>query len=261
MIFKLRPWKLDDIESLVKHANNPKIADNLTDLFPSYSAKRLINYQSEKSFAFKLRKKRAHRIKSLINNCFNEHNKVNIIDVGGTKTYWKIIPNEFLSKNNVHITVINLPSPDPLPENDEIFTFVGGDGCNLTDFSDNSFHIYHSNSVIEHVGNWDKMVSFSKEAVRVANKYYLQTPNFWFPIEPHFLTPFFHWLPKSIRIKLVMNFKLGWFRKAKNYNEAKGFVENCNLLTKKDLLKLFPNASVHNERIFLFIKSFVLIGK
>ena len=35
MDFKIRPWKPDDIESLVKHANNPKIADNLTDLFPS----------------------------------------------------------------------------------------------------------------------------------------------------------------------------------------------------------------------------------
>lgn len=35
MNFKLRPWKPDDIESLVKHANNPKIANNLTDLFPN----------------------------------------------------------------------------------------------------------------------------------------------------------------------------------------------------------------------------------
>ena len=35
MNLKLRPWKPDDIESLVKYANNPKIADNLTDLFPN----------------------------------------------------------------------------------------------------------------------------------------------------------------------------------------------------------------------------------
>lgn len=33
--FKLRPWSMDDLPSLVKYANNPKIADNLSDGFPS----------------------------------------------------------------------------------------------------------------------------------------------------------------------------------------------------------------------------------
>lgn len=35
MEFKLRPWKLDDIDSLVKFGNNPNIAKNMTDGFPS----------------------------------------------------------------------------------------------------------------------------------------------------------------------------------------------------------------------------------
>ncbi len=224
----------------------------------NYAAKKIINYQSEKSFAFKLRKKRAHRIKSLILNCYNEHKWVNIIDVGGTKTYWNIIPSKFLLDNNVHITIVNLPSPNPLPDDNKTFSFVDGDGCNLSSFSDKSFHIYHSNSVIEHVGSWENMVSFSEEAKRVADSYYIQTPNYWFPIEPHFLTPFFHWLPKSIRIKLVMNFSLGWFRKAKTYNEAAGFVDDCNLLSKKDLKKLFSNALVQNEKFLLLNKSIIL---
>lgn len=34
MTFLLRPWQLSDAESLVKHANNPKIAQFLTDGFP-----------------------------------------------------------------------------------------------------------------------------------------------------------------------------------------------------------------------------------
>ena len=32
--FILRPWTLDDLDNLVKFANNRKIADNLTDAFP-----------------------------------------------------------------------------------------------------------------------------------------------------------------------------------------------------------------------------------
>ena len=34
MEFTLRPWTPDDLDSLVKFANNFKIAKNLTDQFP-----------------------------------------------------------------------------------------------------------------------------------------------------------------------------------------------------------------------------------
>ncbi|MEZ4721155.1 MAG: GNAT family protein [Flavobacteriales bacterium] len=34
MEFKLRPWEIEDLSSLVKYANNPRIAANLTDGFP-----------------------------------------------------------------------------------------------------------------------------------------------------------------------------------------------------------------------------------
>lgn len=33
--FTLRPWRWGDAESLVVHADNPKVAANLTDVFPS----------------------------------------------------------------------------------------------------------------------------------------------------------------------------------------------------------------------------------
>lgn len=34
MDFKLRPWKMEDLESLVRHANNFEIAKNMMDIFP-----------------------------------------------------------------------------------------------------------------------------------------------------------------------------------------------------------------------------------
>lgn len=33
-IYKLRPWKIEDLDHLVIYANNIKIADKLTDMFP-----------------------------------------------------------------------------------------------------------------------------------------------------------------------------------------------------------------------------------
>jgi hypothetical protein len=224
-------------------------------------AKKITNYESENSLAFKFRVKRAERIKSLIHECYNEYKQVSIIDIGGTKTYWNIIPREFLLNHKVHITIVNLPSSDPLPENDEIFVFRHGDGCNLFEFKDYSFHIAHSNSVIEHVGNWENKVDFSKELQRVAKRYYLQTPNYWFPIEPHFMSPFFHWLPKAFRIKLLLHFNLGTHKKAVTYSEARMNIERCDLLTQKELSYLYPYSQhkYYKEKWRGLVKSLIVI--
>lgn len=224
-----------------------------------FISKKLINYESEKSAAFRMRKKRAERIKNLIKECNNKYGKVNIIDIGGSKTYWNIIPTDFLIENKVHIALVNLPENTPLTENDNIFSFYIGDGCNLTNFADNSFHIAHSNSVIEHVGDESNRIKFAHEIKRVAEIYYLQTPNYWFPIEPHFVAPFFHWLPMQIRIKLISNFELGYFKKAKNNHEAREMIDSCKLILKSELKMLFPEATIYKERIAFFTKSFILI--
>lgn len=227
----------------------------------TFFAKKLINYQSDKSLAFRLRKKRAERIVALIEECYARNGKVNIIDIGGTRMYWNIIPTDYLVKNKVSITLVNLSSDGSLPADDPVFTFCIGDACNLENFEDKSFHIAHSNSVIEHVGDNLNRIKFAAEIKRVAESYYLQTPNYWFPVEPHFVTPFYHWLPESIRIKLLMNFDLGWYKKSKSRSEAKEMIDGCRLMTKKDLNALFPEADVYRERIGFLVKSFVLIKK
>lgn len=221
--------------------------------------KKLINYNSEDSFAFKMRKKRAERIRMLINKCYEEKGKVDIIDIGGTKVYWKIIPFEFLKEKNVKITLINLPDSVVESENDDIFTYKSGDGCHLEEYMDEQFDIAHSNSVIEHVGSWENKSIFSNETRRVAKKYYLQTPNYWFPVEPHFMTPFFHWLPKRIRLWLLMNFNLGWYEKAKSYSEAKENDDGCSLLTEKELKTLLPDGNLFKEKFLVLNKSLIVI--
>lgn len=228
----------------------------------TFLRKKLINYKSEKSFAFKMRQKRAGRIIDLINECYNKHNEVKIIDIGGTETYWKIIPKDFLISKNVHITAVNLPDTTAQFRNSNLFTFVDGDGCNLLGINDKSFHIAHSNSVIEHVGpTWERKLAFANETIRVAEKYYVQTPNYWFPVEPHFVTPFFHWFSRSIRIKLVQNFNLGWYKKTPDYNEAEKAVDDCDLLTIKEMKKLFTEAKLYKEKFLFFTKSVIMIKK
>jgi hypothetical protein len=195
----------------------------------------------------------------MIREVFREKGKVEIIDVGGTRTYWNIIPIDLLRAQNVKITIVNFPDTEMIFD-DPLFSFVPGDGRNLSNIDDNAFDIAHSNSVLEHVGNWEDMRRFAGEIARVGRKYFVQTPSFWFPIEPHCMTPFFHWLPISIRIQLVLRFELGQWKKATNLREAKQIVESAQLLTAKKMRAIFSDAIIHTEWL-LFPKSYIAIRK
>jgi len=223
-------------------------------------AKRFSNYDRPTSVGSKLRMKRVTPLIEMIEKVSREHCPINILDIGGTKKYWNIFNMQYLYKHKVKITIVNLPS-GKMPNDNGPFKFAEADGCNLVDFDDRSFHIAHSNSVVEHVGNWKRMVQFAKEISRVADKYFVQTPNYWFPIEPHFMTPFFHWLPKPIRVCLVSHFQLGHWGKATTIDEAMRIVESHHLLNRKMFHELFPDAVILTERFFCLPKSFIAIKK
>lgn len=228
--------------------------------FTRLLANTITNYNNQKSLGSKLRSKRIAPLLRVIEELSQKFESVSIIDVGGTEQYWSIVPKDFLENKNVKVTIVNLPGTQ-LPTDHDSFTFVHSDGCDLAKFENNSFHIAHSNSVIEHVGDWNRMSLFSKELKRVAQKHFIQTPNFWFPIEPHCMTPFFHWFPKPIRIWLVMRFSLGHWRKASSADEAVRTVESAHLLNKKKFRALFSDSEILTERLFFMPKSFVAFRK
>jgi hypothetical protein len=92
------------------------------------------------------------------------------------------------------VTLLNVfgEAPWPLPPG---MTYVCGSALGLP-FDDNAFDVAYSNSVIEHVRTWENQVRFAAEIRRVAPRYYVQTPNAAFPIEPHVMGLGIQWLPK-----------------------------------------------------------------
>ena len=122
-------------------------------------AKKLTNYDDQQSLGSRLRTKRIVPLLRLIEATSKQLGFVSIVDIGGTVRYWNIIPQQYLVEHNVKITIVNLPNAT-LPKNFGPFTFVHADGCNLSDFDNNSFHIAHSNSVIEHVGIGSEWFNF-----------------------------------------------------------------------------------------------------
>src|SRR3546814_49912 len=125
--------------------------------------------------------------------------------MGGTPEYWERVGLDFLRASNAHVTITNLHETELARgrRNVDLFDFAVGNACDLHQVPDRSFNIAHSNSVIEHVITWDNMKNFARETRRVAAWHYVQTPYFWFPVDPHFYKlPFYHWLPRPLRANL-----------------------------------------------------------
>ena len=103
---------------------------------------------------------------------------------------------------------------------------VRSDGRDLP-FADGEFDLGFSNAVVEHVaGGRDGQRRFVEELCRVAGRVFVTTPNRWFPLDPHTLLPFVHWLPRGgARDRLL---------------RARGFHDVLEPLGPKELALLFP---------------------
>jgi hypothetical protein len=98
-----------------------------------------------------------------------------------------------------------------------------------------------SNAVIEHI-DINRRGLFAKEVERVARKgYFVTTPNFWFPYEPHYKCPFWQFIPVSLQKLIKKYIRLGYYPKGK-YN-------HISLLSKKDLMYLFKKGNVGGLRV------------
>lgn len=210
--------------------------------------------QSRDKASAYFRRRRFAMIEPIIRRISAEKGSCSIIDVGGREEYWTPAL-QTLEDCNAHVTVVNLEQTQPRPGNR--FDFAFGDACNLNAYADDQFDLAHSNSLIEHVGRWGDMKRCANEIRRVATNYYVQTPYFWFPLEPHFRAPFFHWLPEQWRARLVMNFKIGYFNRASSLDQAMQNVQSAYLLDKAQMRELFPDADVQFERVAGIPKSLV----
>lgn len=178
-----------------------------------------------------------------------------ILDIGGTPEYWQAYGNN-LSWNKLQVCLLNLTAPQI--QSDSITTLVG-DARNIKEFGDFSFDVVHSNSVIEHVGRWEDMAAMASEVQRLAPRYFVQTPYFWFPIEPHARFPLLHWMPESWRYRILMKRNCGTWQRQPDLGHAMTAIQSAVLLDKKQMQHLFPEAKIVHERIFGLTKSLIAI--
>ncbi len=198
------------------------------------------NYFRTKRFDFFL-----HRIKPM-------NKPISILDLGGKVNFWE---NRGLTgNNNFKITVLNIQSE--ISDYSNIKT-INGNVLKLKDFKENSFDIVFSNSVIEHLYNFENQKKMAHEVLRIGKNHIIQTPNKYFFIEPHYMIPFFQFLPKKIQFKILTKTR---FSRLKKWDEqfARDYTEEIRLMTQKELKEIFPKSNIFYEKFLGMTKSFTV---
>lgn len=172
-----------------------------------------------------------------------------VLDIGGTPQTWN---SESESETRFPVTLINIRSNGPLE--DDRFTAATGDATRLP-FADDPFDIAFSNSVIEHVGTWEKQQEFAREARRVARSLWVQTPARSFPVEAHLLAPYIQYLPKTMQHRLARWTPRGLLQPEVVHE----IVDEVRLLTYREVKELFPDCRILRERLFGLTKSYVAV--
>lgn len=138
-------------------------------------------------------------------------------------------------------------------------------------FPDDHFDIVFCSSVIEHVTvpkerlaairskrqfaaeSWQHQVRFADEVRRVAKRYFVQTPNKWYPIESHTWLPLpIVLLPRPAQLRLVAWLDHWWIKRTRL---------DWNLLTAHELELLFPEATIARERTLGLTKSLIAVKR
>jgi hypothetical protein len=175
-----------------------------------------------------------------------------VLDIGGTPECWRLLAAA------PRVTLLNTPRAGADLAGAEFW--VAGDG-RLLPFRDGAFDVVFSNSVIEHVGDAASQRRFAREVARVGRSYWVETPNRWFPIEQHLLTPFLHWLPQRWQRVLAPRCNLWRLLVRVSPDRRRYYIEHylgeIRLLDAAGLRDLFPDARILRERFCGWTKSLV----
>lgn len=203
--------------------------------------------EDKKSLGNLFRKKRFNFFLKLTNSI---KKPIHILDIGGKINFWE---NQGLAGNDDYLfTILNLNIEKSKYSNIKCITC---DATNLSEFGNKSFDIVHSNSVIEHLHSFENQIKMANEVQRVGIKYFIQTPNKYFFLEPHYLLPYFQFLPKFIRFQILTKTKMSRLKKW-DKDFATQYLNEIRLISLTELKTLFPNSNIFFEKFLWLNKSF-----
>ncbi len=183
---------------------------------------------------------------------FDPSASTRVLDVGGTAYNWQLLGS------SARVTLLNLEMPEAADALPPRLVAVVGDATRL-EFEDGSFDVGFSNSVVEHLGSWERQSAFAAEIRRVARGLWVQTPARSFPAEPHLLGLFVHYLPLRWQRRLVRHFTLwGWISRP-TQERVDQFLRETRLLNYAEMRQLFPDCVIRRERFLGLTKAYIVV--
>jgi hypothetical protein len=185
---------------------------------------------------------------------FPDFADMSVIDLGGRAEAWRRAP---VQPRKVH--VVNLEAVDPTPPDG-----VSVSQANALDLPAEilaeDFDLVFSNAVLEHVGGHANRMAFAETTRKLAPRHWIQTPYRYFPVEPHWLFPWFQHLPIATRVQISQRWPLLHSPSA-NKKDALDAVLGVELVSISEMRYYFPESRVVSERVGPLVKSIIAIGK
>lgn len=159
-------------------------------------------------------------------------------------------------KDNISVVNISAEHISTIKKRYPEIEAVIGDACELP-WPDNSFDVVYSNAVIEHLGSFERQKKMAAEIIRVGRRWFVATPNRWFPFEFHMRLPFVTWLPGNgyLRVGNIVSY---------NHIREKYMIgakhNDLRLMSAGELRKCFPGSNIIKQRVTFMAETLIAVG-
>lgn len=207
----------------------------------------LIQDDNPSSLAAKARRRRWQ----LFASYFPDFPDFHVLDLGGRPEFWRQ-----MDKPPASVTVVNL---EDTTANEAWITTVRGDACNPPrEVQSRQFDLIFSNSLIEHLGGIANRQRCSDFIRGAADRYWVQTPYRYFPLEPHWVFPGFQFLPLSVRTSVTQRWPLGHMQR-QDRAQAVAEASWVELVSITEMHTLYPDGEILFERFAGLVKSLIAV--
>lgn len=192
---------------------------------------------------------------------FPDLDRYRVCDLGGSRHFWI---SAALSAQPESVEVLNISMEDinaaGIHEDRggaERFSYEVYDGSTIPR-ADGYYDLLICNSVLEHVPS-EQRAALSAEMSRVATRLFVQTPAKGFVVDPHFIMPLVHWVPRGMgrRLARVSPWRI-LTRSDRTHTDA--YFDGTKLLGRRELLSYFPTGRLVVERFLGMPKSYIVVA-